>query len=209
MAIVTNKYENIIFDLGGVLLNIDTSQAVKAFNDFGVKNFDTLVYPSLQKKLTDSYEKGQISTAAFRNEIKRQSKNSIDDISIDKAWNSMLLDFPKTRLDLLLRLKQTHRTFLLSNTNEIHIVSFNAYLQKNYKIADLSGCFEKTYLSYKLGMSKPDPEIFKLVLSENKLHPNETLFIDDSIQHIEGAKKLGIQTYWLDVKKESILDLFP
>ncbi len=209
MAIVTNKYENIIFDLGGVLLNIDTSQAVKAFNDFGVKNFDTLVYPSLQKKLTDSYEKGQISTAAFRNEIKRQSKNSIDDISIDKVWNSMLLDFPKTRLDLLLRLKQTHRTFLLSNTNEIHIVSFNAYLQKNYKIADLSGCFEKTYLSYKLGMSKPDPEIFKLVLSENKLHPNETLFIDDSIQHIEGAKKLGIQTYWLDVKKESILDLFP
>jgi len=208
MAFQTNKYKNIIFDLGGVILNIDQLLAVKAFGNLGIQGFDDLINPGPQKKLADLYEKGQISSADFRNGIKTYCPNNLDDDAIDKAWNSMLLDLPKARLDLLLYLKQTLRTFLLSNTNEIHILSFNSYLHKNFKIDDLSGCFEKIYLSYKLGMSKPDPEIFELVLSENKLNPNETLFIDDSIQHIESAKKLGIQTYWLEVKKESILDLF-
>src|SRR4029078_5014143 len=121
---------------------------------------------------------------------------------------SMLLDLPEERLDMLKQYKETHRTFLLSNTNEIHIDTFNGYLHSNFNIPDLSGHFEKLYLSYKVGMRKPDAEIFELVLSENKLDPKETVFIDDSIQHIESAKKLGIQTHWLDVKTESIVDLF-
>ena len=208
MAVATNKYKNIIFDLGGVLLNIDYMLAVKAFNNLGLNDFDKLPFESKQTKLLDLYEKGQITTVDFRNEIKTHCNKSIDDITIDKAWNTMLLDLPPERLDLLMRFHQSHRTFLLSNTNEIHITSFNAYLQNNFKIADLSEHFEKLYLSYKIGMSKPDAGIFELVLSENKLKPEETLFIDDSIQHIEGAKKLGIQTYWLDLKKESIMDLF-
>lgn len=208
MTIVANKYKNIIFDLGGVLLNIDYLLAVKAFSNLGLSGFDTLFSTAHQQQLFDLYEKGQITSDNFRNELKTFSKNNIDDITIDQAWNSMLLDLPQKRLDLLMHYKQTHRTFLLSNTNEIHINSFNAYLKKDFNIPDLSGHFEKVYLSYQLGLRKPDAEIFELVLSENKLYPKETLFIDDSIQHIEGAKKLGIQTYWLDLKKESILDLF-
>ena len=78
------------------------------------------------------------------------------------------------------------------------------YLQKNYNISSFSDCFEKVYLSYELNMRKPDLEIFQRVLAENHLDPEETLFIDDSPQHLEGAKKLGIQTYLLDVKKERI-----
>ncbi len=208
MTVAANKYKNIIFDLGGVILNIDYLLVVKAFGDLGLANFDDFFSQTQQKNLFDLYEKGQITSSDFRNELKKHCISSIDDIIIDKAWNSMLLDLPQERLDLLKRLKQTHHTFLLSNTNEIHIDSFNAYLQNNFNIADLSGHFEKLYLSYKIGMRKPDAEIFELVLSENKLNSSETLFIDDSIQHIESAKNLGIQTYWLDVKKESILDLF-
>lgn len=208
MAVEANKYKNIIFDLGGVVLNIDYLLAVKAFKDLGLNDFDTFFSQAQQNQLFDLYEKGQMSTSDFRNELRRYCNNSVDGAKIDKAWNSMLLDLPQERLELLMHFKQTHHTFLLSNTNEIHMDSFNAYLQKNFNILDLSGHFEKLYLSYKIGMRKPDAEIFELVLSENKLNPQETLFIDDSIQHIESAKTLGIQTYWLDVKKESILDLF-
>ncbi len=207
MTIVVNKYKNIIFDLGGVLLNVDYSITIKAFSGLGLNSVDNFFSQNQQKQLFCLYEKGEISSSDFRNELKTHSKKTIDDTTIDKAWNSMLLDLPKERLDLLKRFKQTHRTFLLSNTNEIHIDYFNAYLQNDFKIADLSDYFEKVYLSYKMRMRKPDAETFELVLSENNLAPNETLFIDDSIQHIEGAKKLGIRTYWLDTKKESILDL--
>lgn len=208
MRLVANKYKNIIFDLGGVLLNIDYLLTIEAFGNIGWTGFDAFFSKAQQKKLFNQYEKGELSSADFRMELKKYCKTGIDDLCIDKAWNSMLLDFPKERLDLLKRFKQTHRTFLLSNTNQIHIESINSYLQKDYNMADLSACFEKIYLSYKVGLQKPDSEIFELVLSKNNLDPNETLFIDDSIQHIEGAKKLGIHTYWLDVKKESVMDLF-
>jgi glucose-1-phosphatase len=208
MTIEANKYKNIIFDLGGVILNIDYMLAVKAFNNLGLPDFERFFSQAQQKQLFDLYEKGQISSADFRKELKTYCKTGVDDTTIDAAWNAMLLDLPQERLDLLKRYKNSHRTFLLSNTNEIHIDTFNIYLQNNLNIPDMVGYFEKLYLSYKVGMRKPDAEIFELILSENNLNPSETLFIDDSIQHIESANKLGIQTYWLDVKKESIVDLF-
>jgi putative hydrolase of the HAD superfamily len=208
MIIPANKYKNIIFDLGGVLLNIDYKLATKAFSDLGLTDFDKLFSKAHQTKLFDLYEKGQISSETFRNHVKSCFNIPIDDSTINNAWNTMLLDFPPERLLLLQQLKTKHRIFLLSNTNEIHIQYINNYFQETFGIPDLSGYFEKVYLSYEVGMRKPDAEIFELVLSENKLDPNETLFIDDSIQHIEGAKKLGIHTYWLDIKKESVMNLF-
>lgn len=203
-----NKCKNIIFDLGGVLLNIDYSLVTKAFLALGLTDFDKLYSKAQQTKLFDLYEKGQISSEAFRNHVKTCFTKPMDDSSIDNAWNAMLLDLPPERLHLLQQLKTKHRIFLLSNTNDIHIRYVNNYLKETFGINDLSGYFEKVYLSYEVGMRKPDAEIFELVLSENNLDPNDTLFIDDSIQHVEGAKKLGIHTYWLDVKKESVMDLF-
>ena len=160
-----NKIKNIIFDLGGVILNIDYNLSVAAFEDLGLKNFNTLFSQAQQKQLFDLYEKGKISSNDFRNEIKSYLNHTVDDASIDSAWNALLLDLPKKRLELLQQVKLTHRTFLLSNTNDIHIEAFNDYLQKDFGIADLSGHFEKLYLSYKVGMRKPDAEIFHLVLT--------------------------------------------
>ncbi|MGQ0828458.1 MAG: HAD family hydrolase [Bacteroidota bacterium] len=201
-----NNYKNIIFDLGGVILNIDYTLLIKAFKNLEIEHFDELYSQAHQIKWFDQYEKGQISSADFRNEIRSFAKKNIPDELIDQAWNSMLLDLPAERLKLLQSFKRTHRTFLLSNTNEIHMKAINKYLQKTYGISDLSGCFEKMYLSYEIGMRKPNADIFELVLSENKLMPSETLFIEDSIQHIEAAKKLGIHTHWLQ-KEEIITDI--
>ncbi len=208
MIFSLNKFKNIIFDLGGVIINIDLPLTMTAFEELGIKDVPKLFSTTLQQQLFDFQEKGTITSAQFRDEIRKFSTVHLLDSQIDEAWNALLLDLPKARLELLEKVKRSHRTFLLSNTNEIHIQTIQHYLNKEYGISDLSSFFEKTYLSYQLGMRKPDAELFKLVLDENKLNPSETLFIDDTKQHILAAEKLGIQTYWLDLSKENLLDLF-
>jgi putative hydrolase of the HAD superfamily len=207
MIIDTSKYKNIIFDLGGVLLNIDYSILIRSFSVIGLEHFEEHFSQAQQEKFFDLYEKGLISSAEFTQRLKKYCKPGITDKNIEDAWNAMLFDLPKQRMELLNKLKNTHRIFLLSNTNEIHMRWIHNYLMRDYGIPDFSGCFEKVYLSYQVNMRKPDAEIFELVLKENNLLPDETLFIDDSPQHLEGAKILGIHTYWLDVKKESINDV--
>jgi len=207
MPIQPNKYKNIIFDLGGVLLNIDYDATAKAFEKLGISQFHKLFSKAEQNKTFDLYEKGLISSDELRATLNKALKTPLSMDVIDAAWNAMLLDLPPARLELLQRYNNTHRTFLLSNTNEIHMQWFSKSLQKHFGIADLSGYFEKVYLSYEINLRKPDVEIFQYVLDQNELDPADTLFIDDSPQHIEAAKKLGIQTYWLDVKKESITDV--
>ncbi|OFY86569.1 MAG: hypothetical protein A3F72_08815 [Bacteroidetes bacterium RIFCSPLOWO2_12_FULL_35_15] len=207
MVIDSNKYENIIFDLGAVIINIDHSLTAKSFVELGL-NINDPKFKNAQQILFDSFEKGEMASQEFRKKIKSYFKNPPEDKEIDLAWNAMLLDLPIERLDLLKKLKTKHRTFLLSNTNEIHFNAISNYLQNKFEIHDLSVFFEKTYLSYKVGMRKPDREIFDLVVSDNNLDPKKTLFIDDSEENIEAAQNLGIQVYCLDVKKESMLDLF-
>lgn len=208
MPIDLNKYKNIIFDFGGVIINIDYNLTTAAFQSMGLRDFKEQFSKAKQNQLFDLYEKGVISSHEFRTELKSAFNAKPTTEAIDAAWNAMLLDLPRERLELLRKLKASHNTFLLSNTNEIHIDAIYKYLDKDMGIPDLSEYFEKIYFSYKVKMRKPDAEIFELVLNENRLDPRETLFIDDSAQHIEGAKKLEIQTYYLDVTQESILDLF-
>lgn len=208
MKIEFKNIKNIIFDLGGVILNIEYQLTVEAFKKLGVDNFEQQFSQAQQTHLFDLYEKGQLSSPEFRNEVKKHLGNHLSDTDIDHAWNALLLDLPAERLVLLNKVKAAYPTFLLSNTNDIHIETFNANLKNTYGLNNLSEHFHKLYLSYEVGMRKPDAEIFELVLSENKLKPEETLFIDDSPQHIASAQQLGIQAYWLDVKKETIVDLF-
>jgi glucose-1-phosphatase len=203
-----SKYKNIIFDLGGVILNIDYSILINSFGKLGLDNFEEHYSKAQQEKFFDLYEKGLITSLEFTERLKNHCKAATTNKDIEDAWNSMLLDLPKERMELLKKLNENRRTFLLSNTNEIHMTWIHNYLHRTFGMPDFSGCFEKVYLSYVLNCRKPDAEIFELVLTENKLKPEETLFIDDSPQHLDGAKKLGIQTYWLDVKKENIVDLF-
>ncbi|MCW3103310.1 MAG: HAD-superfamily hydrolase, subfamily variant 3 [Bacteroidetes bacterium] len=208
MPLDLNNYKNIIFDFGGVIINIDYNLTTAAFQELGLSNFDKLFSQARQNQLFDLYEKGQITSHEFRTELRSAFNMKPSAELVTNAWNAMLLDLPHERLDLLEKLKSTHRTFLLSNTNELHIEAIFSALEKNMGIPDLSVYFEKMYFSYKVKMRKPDAEIFRLVLKENGLQAKETLFIDDSPQHIEAAKRLGIQTYLLDVTKESILDIF-
>lgn len=199
--------KNILFDFGGVILNIDYKLAEQAFEKLGVTDFEKLYSKATQTELFNMLEKGSITAEAFRNEMRKYIPSPVSDMQIDEAWNAMLLDLPEERVHLITSLKKKYRIFLLSNTNEIHHKAFSAYVKKKFGRDIFPELFEKTYFSHELNMRKPDAEIFERVLGENKLKREETLFIDDSIQHIEGADKVGLKTVWLK-KGETIVSLF-
>jgi glucose-1-phosphatase len=198
---------NIIFDLGGVLLNIDFQKAVEAFKELGIDNYSSFYTQNNQNEIFDKLEKGKISIGEFRNEIKNASGKNITDGNIDEAWSSMILDFPAERFRLLIELKKHFNTYLLSNTNEIHFNFYNNLLYKTFGVNDLSGLFDKEYYSHIVGLRKPDLRIFELVITENKLIPTQTLFIDDSEVNILAANKTGINTYLLK-KDQEICEIF-
>jgi FMN phosphatase YigB (HAD superfamily) len=201
------NYTAIIFDLGGVLFDIDYQKTADAFRSLGLRDFDAIYSQAKQDGLFDDFETGRSTPAEFRNKLRNRLKPGISDEQLDAAWNAMLLGLRKDKIELLGKLKNKYRLFLLSNTNEIHLKAVFQMMQAEYGFPDLSAFMEKQYFSCRLGMRKPDAEIFEQVLQEQNLLPGETLFIDDSIQHIEGAQRLGILTHHLQ-KGQSIHRLF-
>ena len=202
------KIKNIIFDLGGVILNLDYTKTDKEFHKLGLNNFSKLYSKKKQSKIFDDFEKGRFSAEKFIFLIKQAEKIKIKDSDFINAWNAMLLEIPKERMDFIKRLKKDYNIYLLSNTNEIHIKKFEADLRKNNWLRDFQDCFDQVYYSSNMGMRKPDYDCFNKVLEDHNLKAHETLFIDDSVQHIEGAKKVGINAYLLN-KEDSILRLVP
>lgn len=188
------KIKNIILDYGNVIFMIDFQRLKQAFTDLGIPNVDDVFAHSGQIALFDDFDKGRISSAEFRDGIRNlANKPSLTDSEVDAAWNALLVGVPAKMHELLMRLKGQCRTFLLSNNNEIHYAYCMEHIKQTYGVKDNSQFFEKTYYSHLMGMRKPDSEIFEKVLTENELVPHETLFIDDSPQHLAAAQNMGIQ----------------
>jgi putative hydrolase of the HAD superfamily len=200
-------FKNIIFDFGGVIINVDYHRVVNAFVQLGVKDFDRLFSQLNQHHLFDDFEKGLISADEFRKRLKSISNVPLTDQQVDDAWNAILINLPKENIELLKRLKKNYRLFLLSNTNEIHEKAFTEMMMRDFGENVLPDIFEGIYFSHRMHKRKPDAEIFKQVLKENNLAAGETLFIDDSPQHIDAAKQLGIQTSLFE-KGKTIADIF-
>jgi putative hydrolase of the HAD superfamily len=152
------------------------------------------------------FEKGKISEMEFIIGLQNYIPNaSIHQIR--EAWNAILLDFPLYRLEFLQMLSQKYRLFLLSNTDSIHIERFQHRAGISF-YRDFYQCFEKVYFSYELGMRKPDADIFEFVIKEHNLLLKNTLFVDDNLQNIESAEKLGLQVWHLQKGEEDVIDLF-
>ena len=189
---------HIIFDLGGVLLNIDYGATEKAFSALGIPDFGGRYSQLKQSSVFDDFETGHLDRAAFLAAVRSFVADlPLTDTQIEEAWNAMLLDFPLRRLQLLQQLRGHYDLFLLSNTNEIHELAFNAILAQSHGLPSLAMLFDRVYFSHRVGMRKPGTKVFRHILEENELQPEHTLFIDDSPQHIEPAASLGIQTIWL------------
>lgn len=191
-----NNIKNIIFDYGNVVFHIDFTKVAEAWKKLGITNANEFYGHRQQDNVFNDLERGQISPEGFRDKIRELThKPQLTDKQIDNAWNAIFIGIPKGNHELLIQLKSKYRTFLLSNINAIHYDYVHDYLKREYNMDNNNELFEKTYYSHLVGKRKPDIEIFEQVLQENNLNPAETLFIDDSPQHLETAKKLGMQTY--------------
>ena len=142
-------------------------------------------------------EKGEIDANTFRNLVRDSLNIDLTDIQIDKAWDAMLLELPYSRLKMLGNLRPQYQTLVLSNTNEIHVKTFDRIVGAVSEGKLIADFFDKVYYSNEMGMRKPDPEIYSFVIEENNLEPSKTLFIDDMEQNIQGANSLGIKTLHL------------
>ena len=200
------EIKNIIFDLGDVIININPHNATSAFQLLLGNNFDAFEKKLSDNKLLEKYETANISTDQFISFFKG-FQPSLTENEIINAWDSMLLDIPKERLNLIHQLAKKYRVFLLSNTNEIHLKHINDYLFNEFGINDISILFEKAYYSHQMGLRKPNPKIFETILADKNLIAEETLFIDDSEEHIITAKQLHLNTHHL-TKGETITDIF-
>ena len=189
--------KNSIFDLGAVIIDIDYNATAAAFKSLGLENFDELYSKKKQDHFFDDFETGHLSNAHFRDEVRRHFNKTLSDSQIDAAWNSMLINIPVTRMQWLRTLRPEFRVYLLSNTNKIHVEAFTKIFSNTYGEGVFESCFDKIYLSCNIGLRKPNADIFELVAKENQLDIKETIFIDDSPQHIEGARKYGLPAYHL------------
>lgn len=189
--------KNIIFDLGGVILNLDYGKTESAFIELGVKDFNKLYAQTHADRLFQLLECGKLGPEEFVEGINKYCPEELPEEQIFAAWNAMLLDFPPERIELLKRLKKDYRTFLLSNTNSIHHRYFNRRFAEIFKDGSLDDCFEKAYYSHEIGFRKPNKEAFEFVLQQKDLKPEETLFIDDTYSNIEAAQALSMQCLYL------------
>ena len=195
--IATNQsmIRNIIFDYGGVIIDLDFNRPKFEFEKLGVKNFDQHFTEMKQSNLFDDLDKGEITEREFREKLRSQLNMPLSDEEIDAAWNSMIIGIREEKIQLLAELyADNYQCYLLSNTNFIHLKYLTKHLLKTYGRFNLDEYFNKVYYSCVVRLRKPEESIFRKVIEDNDLKPSETLYIDDSPQHIEGAKTFQLQT---------------
>lgn len=188
------KIKNIVFDLGGVLINLDFDNCLNAFRKAGFQDIEKQARQLEGKGFFSQFELGEISPDEFRKSIRKETSETLTDRKIDDMWNLMLLDIPREKLDLLLELRGHYMVYLLSNTNQIHwdYACEQMFSYRGFRVNDF---FEDTFLSFEMHQAKPHKEIYEQMMKEANILPQETFFIDDSELNCQAAIALGIQSY--------------
>ena len=208
MTLDINKIDAIIFDLGGVIINLDTNATVVAFAQISGMSLEEISNAHEHADFFKAYEIGAISDAEFRTEIRKSLDINTSDQQIDMAWNAMLLEIPFSRITAFKKLRKNFKLFVMSNTNHIHIRKFNEIFESLNTGAHFKDYFDKVYYSQEIGARKPNANAWTPILEEYNLEAQRALFIDDRLDNIEAAKKLGLQTFhnqelndWLSLLK--------
>mgnify|MGYP006287673747 CR=1 FL=1 len=186
-----NSIKNLIFDLGNVLIYIDTNATKEAFKNLGFREIEKPT-EAIQQTLL-AFERGEISPENFRKTLRGYARTGLTDAQIDTAWNALLKNYAIENLKLIAQLRENYRTFLLSNTNYIHWQHFRPRLEALRQRHQLPELFEREYYSHNLRSRKPEEAIYKQVLADAQIVPEETLFADDRPENLQAAQKLGIR----------------
>jgi putative hydrolase of the HAD superfamily len=197
----------VILDLGGVLIDVDYDATARAFRDRGIADFERSYSKARQTDIFDRFETGELPAQGFRDAVRELVGTGIGDDDVDACWNAMLGTIPPERIELLHGLRERYTLLLLSNTNSIHVPAFEAIIARDLGITDFKALFHGAYYSCELGLRKPDPQVFRHVLDRHGADPSHSLFIDDSPQHVEGARQAGLQAEHLDLDREDVIGL--
>ena len=201
------KIKNIIFDLGGVVLDIDESIVYKELEKLGI-NVSELARSKAFMDLLSKFDTGIYTAPTFRKQCKEiLGQEKMTDQKFDAIWNAMLLDIPRERIEAIEKVKKHYKIFLMSNSNVIHYDLYVRDLQLRFGYNEFDELFNKSYFSFAEHLEKPDPRFFELILDHEGLVPEETLFIDDTEANIKVAKSLGINTYHIS-REELVRNLF-
>ena len=185
---------NLLFDLGGVIINLDRQRCVDALTALGDEKADEMLDLSVQRGTLMDLEEGKISPSDFLKRMRQKIGKAVSDEEIVHALNELLIGIPLDRLTLLRKLRQRFNVMMLSNTNPIMFDTKIAecFAQEGLSITDY---FDDVYLSYRLKSCKPDIAIFKKVIKLSPIVPQETLFFDDSQKNLDAAASLGFKTF--------------
>ena len=203
---MNQNIRNIIFDFGGVIHDIRYENVSEAFVRHGITELGSFYTKDFQTAEMDQFEKGLLTPAQYRDYIRHTTGHDLSDADIDDIVNAILIDVPTERVDLLIRIRKHYHTYLFSNTNQINYDCFTDRLQKKFGFDIFNRCFDAAYFSQMMHCRKPSPEGFQRIVAEQKLIPDETLFIDDIAKNLDGARAVGI--HGLHLASGSILDLF-
>jgi len=192
-----HDFDYYILDLGGIIINIDYTLSIKAFKDLGIPNFNELYNQFAQSDIFDQFETGKISAQHFINKLLDHLPSGTSPNKVVAAWNAMILDAPPHRIELLRQLRASGKQiYMLSNINEIHHErAWREWAKSSAAMPE--DIYNKLYLSHQIGLRKPDQDVFEFVCNDIGIEPAQALFIDDSIQHIESARKFGLNTIHL------------
>lgn len=191
-----SQIKNILFDLGGVLLNIDYLKTVNAFRKLGLDNPERAFTKEIQAEIFQRFECGQLSDYEFISALK-QNIPGASELDITKAWNALLGDFPSYRYEMLTQLKDRYRLGVLSNTNSIHERAFMKIIDNSVGWKNFKELFVGIGYSHILGERKPNAEAFIKCMKNLDFNPKHTLFIDDTEEHVLGARKAGLNAIHL------------
>ena len=204
---MNTKIKNIIFDLGGVILDIDENIVYQELEKLGI-DVKELAHSKAFMDIMSKFDTGIYTATTFRRKMKALiGQDKMTDQKFDSIWNAMLLDIPRERMEAIEQVKQHYKIFLMSNSNEIHYDLDVRDLQLRFGYHEFDELFDKSYFSFAEHLEKPDPRFFELILDHEGLVPEETLFIDDTAENIKVAKSLGIHTYHIS-RDELVRNLF-
>ena len=194
---ILDGISNIIFDLGGVLLNIAPQKTIEAFGQLGMDQLVDDKGLSYDHEIFYLMEQGKVTPEEFRNGVRKLIPNKVTDDQIDAAWTAMLIDFPAIRVQLLKNLRKDFKIYLFSNTNAIHVEKFHSIFRNQHGF-EVSTLFEKDFYSNEIGYRKPSSESFQEIIRLSGINPAESLFIDDSHPNVESAIASGLKGFWLE-----------
>ncbi|MBP8777363.1 MAG: HAD family phosphatase [Bacteroidaceae bacterium] len=194
------SYTTLLFDFGGVLIDLDKQRCLDQFAALGITSVGNLLNDCHQQGFFGDFERGLISKTEFCDHIRalvpsaQLATHPISDEAIFEAWCSFLLGIPVYKLEALLELKNHYRLLLLSNVCEPH---WEWTCQHDFSLGGrkVGDFFERCYLSYELGAAKPERSVFERIIADSKLIPEETLFLDDSSVNCEIGRSFGLATY--------------